>query len=52
MAKMMMDIGQDTNLQVAMTMESLAFANMLSTDDMREGSEAFLKKRRANFVGQ
>lgn len=52
MAKMMMDIGQDTNLQVAMTMESLAFANMLSTDDMREGSEAFLNKRRANFVGQ
>lgn len=51
MAKLMMDIGQDTNLQAAMTMESLAFANMLSTDDMREGSQAFLNKRRANFTG-
>jgi enoyl-CoA hydratase len=51
MAKLMIHAGQDTNLDVALMMESLAFANLFSTDDMHEGGDAFLKKRRPVYRG-
>jgi enoyl-CoA hydratase len=51
LAKLMIHAGQDTNLDVALMMESLAFANLFSTDDMHEGAEAFLNKRRPRYRG-
>ena len=32
--------------------ESAAFGNLMTTEDAREGSAAFLEKRKANFIGK
>lgn len=52
LAKLMMENGQDMNLDTAMMMESLAFSAMFSTDDRTEGAKAFLEKRRPRYVGR
>lgn len=52
LAKLMIDSGQDMALESALTMEALAFANLFSTSDMKEGAEAFLQKRKPVFKGQ
>ena len=51
MAKIMMNTGQDVALEAALTMESLAFSGMFTTEDMKEGVEAFLTKRRPEYRG-
>ncbi|WP_020204115.1 MULTISPECIES: enoyl-CoA hydratase/isomerase family protein [Cupriavidus] len=51
LAKLMINNGQDTNLDTALMMEQLAFATLFSTDDMHEGGDAFLNKRRPAYRG-
>jgi len=43
--------GADISIEEAMALEASAFAMMASTDDMREGTSAFLEKRAAAFRG-
>ena len=42
----------DTPTQEALDFESSLFGLLASTDDMREGMQAFLEKRRADFTGR
>ena len=51
MAKLILNLGNDAPLEAALTMESLAFAGMFSTDDMQEGIDAFITKRRPEYKG-
>lgn len=43
--------GGETALDQGLEFETQAFALMFSTDDMKEGTTAFLDKRKANFKG-
>jgi enoyl-CoA hydratase len=43
--------GADISIEEAMALEASAFAMMASTDDMREGTSAFLEKRAPAFRG-
>jgi enoyl-CoA hydratase len=43
--------GADISIEEAMALEASAFAMMASTDDMREGTSAFLEKRAPVFRG-
>jgi enoyl-CoA hydratase len=45
-------LGGEAPLDVGLDYESQAFAVCVSTDDMREGTKAFLEKRKAVFVGR
>lgn len=51
LSRHMMNAGQDMNLDIALMMESLAFSTIFSTDDMKEGTQAFMDKRRPSYVG-
>lgn len=51
LAKLMIDNGEDASLKTGLIMESLAFSAAFTTQDMREGSEAFLAKRKPRFTG-
>jgi enoyl-CoA hydratase len=44
-------IGGDAGIDLGLDYESQAFAVCVSTDDMREGTRAFLEKRKAAFKG-
>ena len=44
--------GIDKNLDAALNMESELFGNICGTEDMKEGTTAFLEKRQANFKGK
>ena len=44
--------GEDCPLPQALSMETLAFGQAFATDDMREGTRAFLNKRKPKFTGQ
>jgi enoyl-CoA hydratase len=46
------DHGYDTTLDDGLTLESNLFGILASTDDMREGMQAFLEKRPAEFRGR
>lgn len=46
------DHGFDTTLDDALTLESNLFGILASTEDMREGMQAFLEKRQAEFKGR
>jgi enoyl-CoA hydratase len=46
------DHGCDATLDAALTLESNLFGILASTEDMREGMQAFLEKRPANFQGR
>jgi enoyl-CoA hydratase len=43
--------GADISIEEAMALEAAAFAMLASTDDMREGTSAFLEKRAPTFRG-
>ena len=44
--------GSDAPLDQAQSMEATLFGLLASTDDMREGTAAFLEKRKARFTGR
>jgi enoyl-CoA hydratase len=46
------NVGYDLPLDEAMQMEATAFGLAAATEDMREGTRAFLEKRQATFAGR
>ena len=50
-AKRALNRGYDLTLEVGMEFESMLFGSMFKTDDMREGTRAFLEKRQPDFKG-
>jgi enoyl-CoA hydratase len=45
------NIGGEASLDIGLDYETQGFAIAFSTDDMKEGTTAFLEKRKAHFVG-
>ena len=45
-------IGGEAGLDVGLDYETQGFAIAFSTEDMKEGTGAFLEKRKPNFVGR
>ncbi|HRE90438.1 MAG TPA: enoyl-CoA hydratase-related protein, partial [Myxococcota bacterium] len=50
-AKRSLNRGYDLTLEVGMEFEAMLFGTMFKTEDMREGTKAFLEKRPADFKG-
>lgn len=50
-AKRALNRGYDLTLEVGMEFESMLFGSMFKTEDMREGTRAFLAKRAPDFKG-
>ena len=50
-AKRALNRGYDLALEVGLEFESMLFGSMFKTDDMREGTRAFLDKRDPSFTG-
>ncbi|PJK13367.1 enoyl-CoA hydratase [Lysobacteraceae bacterium NML120232] len=46
------NIGGECGIEEGLEYESVQFGLMFSTDDMREGTSAFLEKRKPTFVGR
>jgi len=44
--------GEDMPLEIGLDYESQCFGLLTSTDDMREGTRAFMEKRKATFQGK
>ncbi len=51
-AKRSLNRGYDLTLEVGMEFEAMLFGTMFKTEDMREGTGAFLEKREARFTGK
>jgi len=51
-AKRSLNRGYDLALEVGLEFESMLFGSMFKTEDMREGTKAFLEKRKPTFTGQ
>jgi len=51
-AKRAMHAGQSIGLESAILLEGRSFAGLFSTEDQREGMEAFVGKRKAEFRGR
>ena len=47
-----MNRGLEISFDKAQFLEATLFGLVASTDDMREGTEAFLQKRKPNFTGK
>lgn len=45
-------VGGETTLEAGLDFESLSFGVVASTEDMREGTRAFLERRKASFTGR
>ena len=52
LAKMVMNMGADRDLQSALALEREAFAMLFATEDQKEGLRAFAEKRRPDFRGR
>lgn len=50
-AKRSLNRGYDLALEVGLEFEAMLFGSMFKTDDMREGTSAFLEKRKPTFKG-
>lgn len=50
-AKEAVDLGLDTDLATGLKIEQNAFALCMASEDAREGTRAFIEKRKANFTG-
>ena len=50
-AKEAVDSGLDTDLATGLKIEQNAFAICMASEDAREGTRAFIEKRKANFAG-
>ncbi len=46
------DVGLNSGLEVGLQFEAAAFGLAAATEDKREGTAAFLEKRKANFIGK
>jgi enoyl-CoA hydratase/carnithine racemase len=44
--------GYDAELGVGCELEATGFATLFGSDDQREGTRAFLEKRKASFTGR
>ena len=51
LAKMVMNMGADRDLQSALALEREAFAMLFATEDQKEGIRAFNEKRKPDFKG-
>ena len=51
-AKRVIHMGYNLNLETALEMETMAFGSLFATDDLKEGMQAFLGKRKAVFKGK
>ena len=51
-SKRVMARGYDADLGIANELEATAFSALFDTEDMREGTKAFVEKRAAKFVGR
>jgi len=51
-AKRVIQMGFNLNLDTALEMESMAFSGLFATADLKEGMQAFLNKRKAEFKGE
>ncbi|MGM0577321.1 MAG: enoyl-CoA hydratase/isomerase family protein [Myxococcota bacterium] len=51
-AKRSLNRGYDLSLEVGLEFESMLFGTMFKTEDMREGTSAFLEKRKPAFKGE
>lgn len=51
-SKRVMHKGADADLGVACELEATAFGALFGSEDMREGTKAFLEKRKAQFSGR
>lgn len=51
-AKQVVNVGMELDLERALSMESLEFGAMCMTEDCREGTSAFLEKRKPEFKGR
>jgi enoyl-CoA hydratase len=45
-------VGGEAGLEAGLEFETQAFALAFSTEDMREGTSAFLARRKAEFTGR
>jgi len=52
LAKMVMNMGADRDLQAALALEREAFAMLAATEDQKEGIRAFNEKRKPDFKGR
>ncbi len=52
LAKLVMNMGADRDLQAALALERQAFAMLFATEDQKEGVRAFTEKRRPDFKGR
>jgi enoyl-CoA hydratase/carnithine racemase len=52
LAKLAIQTGLETDIQTGLVIEKLAQAVLFTTEDKREGTTAFLEKRKANFQGK
>ncbi|MEJ2155768.1 MAG: enoyl-CoA hydratase-related protein [Desulfobacteraceae bacterium] len=50
-AKEAVNLGLDTDLATGLKIEQNAFALCMASEDAREGTRAFIEKRKANFTG-
>ena len=50
-AKQVINMGMDVDLKTGCRMEADAFALCMASEDAREGTTAFLEKRKAVFTG-
>ncbi len=52
MAKIVINLGQDSSMETALMLERLAQTIAMSTEDRQEGTGAFLEKRHPKFQGR
>lgn len=50
-SKMLINRGMEVDLASALEMEARCFGNLATSHDLREGTTAFLEKRKPNFTG-
>lgn len=50
-AKKVINYGVDLDLKAGIELEAISWSNLFSTHDQKEGMQAFLEKRKANFNG-
>jgi enoyl-CoA hydratase/carnithine racemase len=51
-AKKVINRGRDLSLQHGLELESELWANLTATEDMKEGAQAFIEKRKPKYKGR